>query len=656
MAVHFYLPGSFSYLQRNNYYSFIRMQRYYKKLPYLLCFFVAFVLGMKQLREPDVWWQLLAGRWMLEHHQVTHSDVFSYTMAGHPWINVKWLYEVLIALIEKLLGPTGVLLLQGMVNIAIVYLVVQSLRKVCKILQQPAPYFYTLVAILLFLVTVEYRMAGRPEMISHLMCALYLFIFINNPQHQWKNILLLIPLQCLWANMHEGYPVGLVMTGTLVAGTFIAYLTGKDKAALQQTIRLSLLFLAMVFIVLLNPNGIQLWKQPFEIYRQVWANKYTTELYSFTQHDYWTLQAGLYIAMLALVVWYWGCKVYNVRSNIRTSIFATPVVCAYLLLVALFAYLSLTANRNMPFGAIVLFPSIPLAIYQVVHIFRWSDNALYKRLSKASPIIAAVIALALYCSIVSNVYYKVTASENRYGLHVNMLHNPTGAAAYLMEHNIQGTAFSDYFVSSYLLWSSYPQFKSYVDLRDLDVFPVSFFNDYFKMYDHPELFKDLDKKYNFNYVIVSTSQLAALQMELYWKPGYNMVYADPIAAIFLKSNEQNKPINDNPTFQKPFSWPQPVDDPAWAWALSHLLNPAVNYSDEDESHSPVYAAFFYNQVRDYPQAIKMLLPYIGNLQDDAMAHQTLAAVYTNYAAVTKDPLLKQKRLDSANTYGQYFGE
>lgn len=97
------------------------MQQRLKKLPIIFCYVLAFVFGMKQIREPDIWWQLLSGRWMLEHGQVTHTDVFSYTMAGTRWVNVKWLYEVLIAGLEKLFGPEGVMLLQAIANICILF-------------------------------------------------------------------------------------------------------------------------------------------------------------------------------------------------------------------------------------------------------------------------------------------------------------------------------------------------------------------------------------------------------------------------------------------------------------------------------------------------------------------------------------------------------
>ena len=619
------------------------MRRYLNKIPLILCFLVAFVLGMKQLREPDIWWQLLSGRWMLEHGRVTYTDVFSYTMYGHPWVNVKWLYEILIALIEKGFGPQGVILLQSAVSLAILWLLFRILRTMNEGIKYPISQSFTVIAALLFLLVVEYRMAGRPEMFSHLFCAVYLFFLFRFPEMKWKHMLWLVVLQCLWANMHEGYPVGLAMSGTFFAGSALAYLTTKNKTYLQQTYRALLLLVAAFIVILVNPNGIVLWKQPFEIYRQVLVNKYTTELYSFTQPEYWTLQAKIHIVLLGLVIVFWISKLLDARKRKDVSLY-TPALCSYLILIPLFGFLSLTANRNIPFSEIIMFPSVVMAFGWLTQ--RINKSGVYVILQKRSLSLSSLIALCFYIAIVSNKYYIAIKSPNRYGIHVNMLHNPIGASAFLKEHNIKGACFSDYFISSYLLWSLSPDFKSYIDLRDLDVFPAPFFDDYFSMYQHPEKFYELDKQHHFNYVVLSTSQLIGLQQKLYYEKGFYMIYVDPVSVIFLREDDNNKALTTNTQIQKPFSWPLATEDPSWAGMLTKALNPFNAYTEEDEFNMPKYAGAYYNAMRDYPQAIKLL----RSATDDPDALRTLAFSYNEYSKAVKDPRMKQKLADSAQIF------
>lgn len=623
-----------------------------KKLLFILCGVCAFVLGMKQLREPDIWWQLAAGRWMLEHGAITHTDMFSYTMAGHPWINVKWLYEVLIAGLEKLFGPECVLLLQSLVNITIVYLLIRTVKYYTRQTKEQIPSLAIALSVLLFLVVSEYRMAGRPEMISHLLCTVYLFLLWGDPEMSWKKIGWLIPLQCLWANMHEGYPVGIVIAGTAVAGSLVSYLITKEKSAQQQTLRMLLIFAACVLIILVNPNGIQLWKQPFEIYRQVWANKYTTELFSYKDAEYWTIQAKMHIGISVLVFLYWIMQVLSAVKARQQKTFFTPLITTYLILLPLFTYLSLTANRNIPFAEIVMLPSIAASLVWLVKTIGLSKVGFYQKLEDNAGYIGIGLAVLFYISIVSDKFYKLTDSPNRYGIHVSMLHNPTGAANFIKEHDIKGTGFSDYFVSSYMLWDRYPDFKSYIDLRDLDVFPIKFFDDYFSMYNRVEKFDSLDHIYNFNYVLLSTSQLANLQYKLYWKEGYNMIYVDPVCVLFLKSNAANKPLNDNLGIQKLFSWPPAIEDPAWAGLLTKALNPFVNYAREDGSLQAIYAARFYNQVKNYPQAVQQLQPQMSLLEDNAEANREMGKTLMQFANALPPGAEKNRKADSANIYLQ----
>lgn len=626
------------------------MQKTLRKLPYFLCYLCAFVLGMKQLREPDVWWQLLSGRWMLEHGQVTRTDVFSYTMAGKPWINVKWLYEIFIALLEKITGPEGVTILQAVVNVLIVYLLIRTLREVKEQLNIQIPVFAAVIPVLLFLAIVEYRMTGRPEMISHLMATLYLFILWRNPAFEWKKIFWLIPLQCLWANMHEGYPVGMVIIGAFAGGSFITYLINKDKTNLQQAIRISLLFAACAVAILLNPNTIQLWKQPFEIYRQVWANKYTTELYSVMQSEYWTIEAKWHIAVLSSVVLFWIARLLEGRKQKTNSVLFRPVVLSYLLLIPLFGYLSLTANRNIPFAQIVLFPSVPVMLVWLTGKLKLESRGFFAAAAKQSLLIASVVGIIFYISIVTNSFYKYTKSRDKYGIHVSMMHNPSGAANFIKEHKIKGTVFSDYFISSYMLWALHPDFKSYIDLRDLDVFPGKFFDEYFSMYNEPVKFFELDKKYKFNYIVLGKNQLSAVQRELYWGATFNLIYIDPVAAVYLRQVESNAYLNSDYGLQKLYNWPQSAEDHPAAILLTKLFNPAVEYTEEDEANSPIYAAKFYNQVKNYPTAIKLLLPALSQLEDNADAYSTLGTTYMEYASVLTDEKEKKQKTDSARIF------
>ena len=64
------------------------------------------VLGSSKMifNDGDVSWHLATGRWILAHHSIPHTDPFSFTWAGKPWVPIEWLSEVLYASAYELAG------------------------------------------------------------------------------------------------------------------------------------------------------------------------------------------------------------------------------------------------------------------------------------------------------------------------------------------------------------------------------------------------------------------------------------------------------------------------------------------------------------------------------------------------------------------------
>ena len=65
------------------------------------------------LNDPDTYWHIETGRWILEHHTIPRVDPFSFSMSGQPWIAHEWLSEVLMALAARALGWNGIVMLFG---------------------------------------------------------------------------------------------------------------------------------------------------------------------------------------------------------------------------------------------------------------------------------------------------------------------------------------------------------------------------------------------------------------------------------------------------------------------------------------------------------------------------------------------------------------
>ena len=62
------------------------------------------------LADGDTGWHLRTGEWILSHHQVPWSDIFSFSRPGAPWFAWEWLWDATFALLFRGWGMAAVVL------------------------------------------------------------------------------------------------------------------------------------------------------------------------------------------------------------------------------------------------------------------------------------------------------------------------------------------------------------------------------------------------------------------------------------------------------------------------------------------------------------------------------------------------------------------
>jgi len=69
--------------------------------------------------DPDLWWHIVVGRWILAHGQVPRVDYWNLFAVGQPWNAYSWSNEVVYAWLDRLAGGTGLAVLQLLLAIAL---------------------------------------------------------------------------------------------------------------------------------------------------------------------------------------------------------------------------------------------------------------------------------------------------------------------------------------------------------------------------------------------------------------------------------------------------------------------------------------------------------------------------------------------------------
>src|SRR5437867_5832914 len=85
--------------------------------------------------DPDTYWHLASGKWMVEHGALLRTDVFSSTATGAPYSVGEWLGQLVLYAAYASAGWTGIVLLRAaLVAVAAFFLTRAALRAA------PAPF------------------------------------------------------------------------------------------------------------------------------------------------------------------------------------------------------------------------------------------------------------------------------------------------------------------------------------------------------------------------------------------------------------------------------------------------------------------------------------------------------------------------------------
>lgn len=527
------------------------------------CFIIILAFACKTLIEPDIWWQITTGEWILKNHQVPKTDMLSFTFAGEPWVNIKWLAEVIMYLIASYTSPEMIYFFLGLLYIPLIFFCYKNYTLLFK--SDINKYSFSFIfSCLICIITISHRINGRPEVFSYFFASLFLFIFIHASKNKYY-LIGLIPLQIIWCNTHEAYGVGLVM---IIIYTISELLWGQSSS------KIFILSIALLSIggIALNPIGTKIFSYTINIFTQLDKNKFTSELLDYTSSEYWDLFSTLNIITFIISSIFCLQLAKQSKWNLKTIQEKLPIY--YILLLLAFFYLSLKSNRNIP-----LFQLISLPVYANA-LSKLKNNLFHE--SKMSVAITLSIA---YLSIITGVFYSTFDKHNEFGLGVSPKYNPIGATNFLAKQTNNSKVFSDFLCSNYPLYHLRPSYKSYIDLRDLDVFPAKFFENCLYLYQAPNtmisstqtIWQLADSIDRFQYVLlVNQPDFTPLHQELHRGNLFHAVYADANTSLYKRNDSTmiHTPID---SFYHDYSFYKKYNLSIW---INHILNPFHKKIDE----------------------------------------------------------------------------
>jgi len=216
---------------------------------------IAFRLKLCVL-DPDIWWHLKVGDWIVEHLAVPHTGILSRTAASRPWVAYSWGYEVLLSRAYAWFGLVGIGVFGTLLTIAVAYAVYWMLRRLSG--------RFWLACIGAGIVCSAFLFNGmpRPFFFSTVLYSVTLILLLEaNRSGRVQTLYWLPPIFALWANLHIQFIYGLFVVGLFVAVGLTEQLMsrlGLAPSSLQTrslpAASLATVFAACVVATLIGPN------------------------------------------------------------------------------------------------------------------------------------------------------------------------------------------------------------------------------------------------------------------------------------------------------------------------------------------------------------------------------------------------------------------
>ncbi len=311
--------------------------------------FMADPLGWQRLlQDADTTLHIRVGEQILSSGSIPTTDSFSFSKPGGTWYAFEWLSEVALASAYNLAAFKGVVFLAGM-------LIASYLTMLLKYaIWRGANGMIALFVVLMTATVSMIHFHARPHLFTLLFLAGAIWILEYNRREGGLLIWTLVPLTALWANLHGGFVIFLVLLALRCAGcaaeAWLWPALQEDRAEdrLKEAKQLAKVGVACGLASLLNPYGIYLHLHILDTLQSTWIKTNVSEFQSPTFRS-----EEMYYFMLLLFA-----GLFCVVSLIRARRVAEPLWILFL------AYASLTSVRHATIFVLVAAPIISLEASQ----------------------------------------------------------------------------------------------------------------------------------------------------------------------------------------------------------------------------------------------------------------------------------------------------
>ncbi|MDB5447192.1 MAG: hypothetical protein JWQ97_2509 [Phenylobacterium sp.] len=442
------------------------------------------VFDPRALNDGDTYWHLAAGSWMLDHHQVPHTDPFSFTHAGQPWVPHEWLSEIIMTLVWRVAGWTGVVVLFGFAVALSMALLLSRLAR------WMGPIALAVTAWLCF-GCMWVGLFTRPHLLALPIMIFWTGELLDARAARRPPPLWLAGLMVLWANLHGSF-----VFGALVAAPLALEALAEGWRDPWPVLRgWGVFALACLVAVMLTPNGFEALIYPFQIMSMQTLNG----IVEWRPPDFtkWTeFQAALLVTLFVCLA-----------RGVKAPVFRV-------LLVLFILHMSLQHQRH----ELVLALIVPLFLAEPI-------GRSFGRQAPRPP--AARLAPALLFALAALVMIGVRAAHPV--VRVDAVNTPRSALEHVPPALLARPVLNTYSFGGYLVFRGV---RPFIDGR-ADMYGDDFFSrDMRLMRGDDAEFARAQTQYGLDWTVLQPGEPLARAMDR--KPGWTRLYRDHWAVVHVR--------------------------------------------------------------------------------------------------------------------------
>ncbi len=477
-------------------------------IPFLTLIGLIVVFALRLINNADIGFHLRGGQWILQNLSFPGKDVFTYTVNTHDYIDMQWLYQVIIYLVQTVSGYIGM-------TISNVILILAAFYFFYRIMQlREIPLSLIVVTGLLVLLAIHIRFSYRPELMTWIGVMLTIFILEAYYYNGKKNLYFLPIVMVVWVNMH-----GLFMIGLFVMFSYFISIWIRDK---KPDLYLLKWFGIAIVATLVNPYFITGATYPFYLLTRLDESNIFAQNILELQSSFGLGETGYLFEMR---LYYWASAI---GAILFLSTYRKRKVHEFLIMVAFF-YISYTAIRNIPIFMFYIAVIIALSLKDIGDIKQVKN--FMKKIQPATDVIALTLAMIFVLAgarVVTGNYYMTYGSGIDFGVGLNEESYPVDAVRHLDSLKLDGRIINDLNYGGWLIWD-YPN-QVFIDGR-LEVIKEELFKEYLNSFNENGL-DFLIKKYNPQLIIYNHGASHQWTTQIRQMPDWRPIYADEQTAVY----------------------------------------------------------------------------------------------------------------------------